>query len=164
MKFIIGLVISFAVGVGCRYFDIPVGSPAVIPGALLVLAMTMGYSSTDTILNRGDKLAANSHLCGGPTGASVMAANAASSDSLPPSKSPARPNETHPYSKLDEAICDLNVLGTLFTVQKTLPLRRDGDSIIMNGSISTIKGFPAFGVYGASEAAVRSLPERGSWI
>jgi XapX domain-containing protein len=74
MKFIIGLVISFAVGVGCRYFDIPVGSPAVIPGALLVLAMTAGYSSTNRILNRRGMLATTAHLCGGPTGAPAVQA------------------------------------------------------------------------------------------
>jgi len=51
MKFIIGLAISFAVGAGCRYFDIPAGSPAVIPGALLVLAMSAGYSWTNQLLN-----------------------------------------------------------------------------------------------------------------
>jgi XapX domain-containing protein len=44
MKFLVGLLISCAVGVFCRIFDIPVGSPPVIPGALLVLAMTLGYS------------------------------------------------------------------------------------------------------------------------
>ena len=44
MKLTIGLVISFAVGVGCRHFDIPVGSPAVLPGVLIVLAITAGYS------------------------------------------------------------------------------------------------------------------------
>jgi len=71
MKFVIGLLISFAVGVGCRYFDIPVGSPAVIPGALLVLAMTMGYSSANALLNRRGQVATTSHLCGGPTGAAV---------------------------------------------------------------------------------------------
>src|ERR1700704_3120724 len=49
----------------------------------------------------------------------------------------------------------LNVRGTLFTVQKALPLFSDGGSIIMNGSIAGVKGFPAFGVYGASKAAVR---------
>ena len=69
MKFVIGLVISFAVGVGCRYFDIPVGSPAVIPGAILVLAMTLGYSSTDRLMNRAGRLATTARLCGGPTGA-----------------------------------------------------------------------------------------------
>jgi XapX domain-containing protein len=69
MRFVIGLLVSFAVGAGCRYFDIPVGSPAVIPGALLVVAMTIGYSSTNTVLNRRNNLATTSHLCGGPSGA-----------------------------------------------------------------------------------------------
>ncbi len=68
MRFVIGLLVSFAVGVGCRYFDIPVGSPAVIPGALLVVAMTIGYSSANRMLNRRSSLATTSHLCGGPTG------------------------------------------------------------------------------------------------
>jgi NAD(P)-dependent dehydrogenase (short-subunit alcohol dehydrogenase family) len=52
---------------------------------------------------------------------------------------------------------DLNVRGTLFTVQKALPLVVDGGSIIMNGSMASVKGFPAFGVYNASKAAVRSF-------
>jgi NAD(P)-dependent dehydrogenase (short-subunit alcohol dehydrogenase family) len=52
---------------------------------------------------------------------------------------------------------DLNVRGTLFTVQKALPLVVDGGSIIMNGSIASVKGFAAFGVYNASKAAVRSF-------
>jgi NAD(P)-dependent dehydrogenase (short-subunit alcohol dehydrogenase family) len=52
---------------------------------------------------------------------------------------------------------DLNVRGTLFTVQKALPLMPDGGSIIMNGSIAGVKGFAAFGVYSASKAAVRSF-------
>jgi NAD(P)-dependent dehydrogenase (short-subunit alcohol dehydrogenase family) len=51
----------------------------------------------------------------------------------------------------------VNVRGTLFTVQKALPLFSDGGSIIMNGSIASVKGFPAFGVYNASKAAVRSF-------
>jgi XapX domain-containing protein len=71
MKLLIGLLISFAVGAGCRIFDIPVGSPPVVPGALLVLAMTLGYSSTNTILNRRDRPATTAHLCGGSTGATV---------------------------------------------------------------------------------------------
>lgn len=74
MKLFIGLLISFAVGVGCRIFDIPVGSPPVIPGALLVLAMTLGYSSTNTFLNRRNKPATTAHLCGGPTGVTVQQA------------------------------------------------------------------------------------------
>ncbi len=51
MKLLIGVVVSFIVGVGCRYFDVPVPSPPLIPGALLVLAMTMGYSSTMSYKN-----------------------------------------------------------------------------------------------------------------
>jgi NAD(P)-dependent dehydrogenase (short-subunit alcohol dehydrogenase family) len=51
----------------------------------------------------------------------------------------------------------VNVRGTLFTVQKALPLFSNGGSIIMNGSIASVKGFPAFGVYNASKAAVRSF-------
>ena len=51
----------------------------------------------------------------------------------------------------------LNVRGTLFTVQKALPLFSNDGSIILNGSIATIKGFPSFGVYSASKAALRSF-------
>jgi XapX domain-containing protein len=80
MKLFLGLIISFAVGAGCRFFDIPVGSPPVIPGALLVVAMTLGYTSTNAILNRRNRPATTSHLCGGPTGKTVredLAAHAA---------------------------------------------------------------------------------------
>jgi NAD(P)-dependent dehydrogenase (short-subunit alcohol dehydrogenase family) len=52
---------------------------------------------------------------------------------------------------------NVNVRGTLFTVQKALPLLRDGASIILTGSIASVKGLPGFGVYSASKAAVRSL-------
>ena len=67
MKFAIGLFISFAIGVACRLFDIPVGSPPVIPGALLVVAMTLGYSTTNRLLNRRHQPAATAPFCGGPT-------------------------------------------------------------------------------------------------
>ena len=77
MKLLLGVLISFAVGVFCRFFDIPVGSPPVLPGALLVLAMTLGYSSTNTLLNRHARPATTSHLCGGPTGATLAQARAA---------------------------------------------------------------------------------------
>jgi NAD(P)-dependent dehydrogenase (short-subunit alcohol dehydrogenase family) len=52
---------------------------------------------------------------------------------------------------------NVNVRGTLFTVQKALPLMRDGGSIILNGSIASSKGFPGLSVYNASKAAVRSF-------
>jgi len=51
----------------------------------------------------------------------------------------------------------VNVRGTLFTVQKALPLFSDGGAIILNGSIASVKGLPGFGVYSASKAAVRSF-------
>jgi len=51
----------------------------------------------------------------------------------------------------------INVKGTLFAVQKALPLMPEGAAIVINGSIVTIKGFPAFGVYAASKAALRSF-------
>ncbi|CAF1436221.1 unnamed protein product [Adineta steineri] len=54
-------------------------------------------------------------------------------------------------------IFDLNVKGVLFTVQKALRILPNGSSIIINGSIHSIKGFPAFSVYAASKAAVRSF-------
>jgi NAD(P)-dependent dehydrogenase (short-subunit alcohol dehydrogenase family) len=50
-----------------------------------------------------------------------------------------------------------NVKGVLFSVQKALPLMTSGASIVMNGSIVSIKGFPAFSVYSATKAAVRSF-------
>src|ERR1700678_4261772 len=56
-----------------------------------------------------------------------------------------------------DKLFNTNVKGTLFTVQKALPLLNDGGSIILNGSVASIKGTAAFGVYGASKAAIRSL-------
>jgi len=66
-----------------------------------------------------------------------------------------------PLDAVDEKFFDLhfdaNVKGLFFTVQKALPLLNDGAAIILNGSIATIKGFPATSVYSASKAAVRSF-------
>src|ERR1700722_8233855 len=52
---------------------------------------------------------------------------------------------------------NINVRGTLFTVQKALPLLNDGGSIILNGSVASVKGTAGFGVYAASKAAIRSF-------
>src|ERR1700691_3705713 len=57
---------------------------------------------------------------------------------------------------------DLIVRGTLFMVQKALPLLNDGGSIIMIGSVASVKGFPGFGVYAASKAALRSFAR--TWL
>ena len=56
-----------------------------------------------------------------------------------------------------DQIFNVNVRGTLFTVQKALPLLSDGGSIILTGSIAGVKGLPGFDVYSASKAAVRSF-------
>jgi len=56
----------------------------------------------------------------------------------------------------------LIVRGTLFTVQKALPLLNDGGSIIMIGSVASVKGFPGFSVYAASKAALRSFAR--TWL
>jgi NAD(P)-dependent dehydrogenase (short-subunit alcohol dehydrogenase family) len=61
-----------------------------------------------------------------------------------------------------DKIFDANVKGLLFTVQKALPLLRDGASIILNASIVASTGNPAFSVYSASKAAVRSFAR--TWI
>jgi NAD(P)-dependent dehydrogenase (short-subunit alcohol dehydrogenase family) len=50
----------------------------------------------------------------------------------------------------------VNVKGVLFTVQKALPLFKDGGSIILNGSIASSKGMEGSTVYNATKAAVRS--------
>ncbi|MBP0617764.1 SDR family NAD(P)-dependent oxidoreductase [Jiella mangrovi] len=55
-----------------------------------------------------------------------------------------------------------NVKGTLFTVQKALPLLVDGASVILTGSTAASTGSPAFSVYGASKAAVRSFARNWS--
>jgi NAD(P)-dependent dehydrogenase (short-subunit alcohol dehydrogenase family) len=66
-----------------------------------------------------------------------------------------------PLPTVDEKFFDLhfnaNVKGLYFTVQKALPLLNEGASVILNGSIATIKGFPDISVYSATKAAVRSF-------
>jgi NAD(P)-dependent dehydrogenase (short-subunit alcohol dehydrogenase family) len=56
-----------------------------------------------------------------------------------------------------DKLFNVNVRGTLFTVQRALPLLKDGGSIILNGSVASVKGTAAFGVYAASKAAIRSF-------
>ena len=56
-----------------------------------------------------------------------------------------------------DKVFNLNVKSLVFTAQKALPLISDGGSIILTASIVDIKGFPAFSIYSAAKAAVRSL-------
>lgn len=60
-----------------------------------------------------------------------------------------------------DTIFDTNVKGSIFTVQKALPLMGKGGSIILTGSSAGTTGAPPFSVYGASKAAVRNLAR--SW-
>ena len=66
-----------------------------------------------------------------------------------------------PLGQIDEAHFDqifgTNVKGLLFTVQKALPLMPDGAAVVLNASIASLKGTPAFSVYSATKAAVRSF-------
>jgi NAD(P)-dependent dehydrogenase (short-subunit alcohol dehydrogenase family) len=59
---------------------------------------------------------------------------------------------------------DVNVKGTLFTVQKALPLMGQGSSIILNASVTSIKGFPAFSVYATSKRQYARSLAVGAWI
>jgi NAD(P)-dependent dehydrogenase (short-subunit alcohol dehydrogenase family) len=54
-----------------------------------------------------------------------------------------------------------NVGGTVFTVQKALPLLNRGASVILAGSSIDIKGAASFSVYAATKAAIRSFAR--SW-
>ena len=69
--------------------------------------------------------------------------------------------DTAPLDAITEDFFDhvfnINVKGVLFTVQKALPIFTDGGSIILNGSVASIKAFPGNSVYCATKAAVRSF-------
>jgi NAD(P)-dependent dehydrogenase (short-subunit alcohol dehydrogenase family) len=66
-----------------------------------------------------------------------------------------------PLGQITEAHFDkifgVNVKGTVFTVQKAIPLMRDGGTIVINGSMVSVKGTSAFSVYAATKAALRSF-------
>ncbi len=51
----------------------------------------------------------------------------------------------------------INVKGTLYTVQKALPLMGEGGSIVLAGSGAGSKGFANLSVYSATKAAIRSF-------
>ncbi len=74
--------------------------------------------------------------------------------------------ELMPLSDITEEHYDrtfaTNVKGTLFTVQKALPLLRDSASVILTGSANGTKGGASFSVYGATKAAIRNFAR--SWI
>ncbi|HEL3016248.1 TPA: glucose 1-dehydrogenase [Stenotrophomonas maltophilia] len=73
--------------------------------------------------------------------------------------------EVAPLDAIDDAhfdsIFNVNVRGMVFTVQKALPLMKEGSTVVLNGSIAGSKGLPGQSLYNASKAAVRSFAR--SW-
>ncbi len=49
MSAFLGVFLGFLIGVGCRWFDLPLPAPPRIVGALLVVAMTLGFLATDYV-------------------------------------------------------------------------------------------------------------------
>src|SRR3984885_2045131 len=56
-----------------------------------------------------------------------------------------------------ESVLRTNITAVFFTVQAALPHLRDGASIILNGSVISVLGNPAYAAYGASKAGVRGM-------
>ncbi len=69
MKSMIGIVLAFALGFSCRAFGIPSPAPPLILGALLVMAMTVGYIAVDRWMVSPAQRASD---CGGPSGMSAL--------------------------------------------------------------------------------------------
>lgn len=67
IKIALGLLLGVAIGALCRWIDIPSPAPPVLAGALLVVAMTLGYIVADRWFAKRE--ARHRHLCGGPDGA-----------------------------------------------------------------------------------------------
>lgn len=65
MKTALGIAVAFAVGFACRAFGIPSPAPPALTGALLVLAMTLGYAGADRFMAGRARHAEN---CAGPNG------------------------------------------------------------------------------------------------
>jgi XapX domain-containing protein len=71
MKVALGLLLAVTIGVACRLAGIPLPAPPVLIGALLVLAMTLGYVVTDRFTAHRE--AKSRPFCGGPSGRSEEA-------------------------------------------------------------------------------------------
>jgi len=65
-RIVLGLLLGVAIGALCRWIGIPSPAPPVLSGALLVVAMTVGYTVTDRWFAKRE--ARHRHLCGGPDG------------------------------------------------------------------------------------------------
>ena len=83
MKLFLGLALAFAIGFACRAFGIPSPAPPVVVGALLVVAMTIGYLLVDRSVTRP---AQHSIDCGGPSGLAPSATGATAASTLSSSR------------------------------------------------------------------------------
>ena len=97
--------------------------------------------------------------------ATMMATVAAAHDRLDILFANAGGGEFAPLGNISAAQFDkyfgINVKGTLMTVQAALPLMPAGSAIVVTGSIAAVQGVPAFSVYAATKAALRSFAR--SW-
>ena len=50
MKFLLGIMLAFALGFGCRMLHIPSPAPPALTGALLVVAITLGHAGADHVI------------------------------------------------------------------------------------------------------------------
>lgn len=78
LKLAFGLLLGLGIGALCRTFDLPSPAPPVLPGALLVVAMTLGYVTADRWLSKRE--ARHMHVCGGPDGRTKSTAKQAKSN------------------------------------------------------------------------------------
>lgn len=69
MKIVAGLALGLAIGALARWLEIPAPSPPRLEGALLVVAMTLGYALTDRYV--ATHPARHAASCGGPSGESA---------------------------------------------------------------------------------------------
>jgi XapX domain-containing protein len=81
MKLIIGLILAVCVGIGCRFFGIPLPGPPAIMGAAMAVAMATGYTATDywlvkTTTSKNAPVASSPH----PHETSSVAAGASNSE------------------------------------------------------------------------------------
>lgn len=51
-----GIALGLAIGAGCRWFDVPLPAPPKLVGALLVVAMTLGFLGTDLALRNCSRM------------------------------------------------------------------------------------------------------------
>jgi NAD(P)-dependent dehydrogenase (short-subunit alcohol dehydrogenase family) len=66
-----------------------------------------------------------------------------------------------PFEAMTEEVYDelfaINAKGAYFTVQKLVPLLREGSGVVLTTSVANVKGLPMISAYAAAKAALRSM-------